>query len=234
MSKFFSLVNGKFNESISVLDRGLAYGDGFFETMLWGTQSQGKTFNLAGVEFWKRHINRIKRGCIFLNIKFPSLSTLLEYKQKILLRAYNKGLREGILKILITRGQGGRGYKFEKNMMPTVIFLVFPRNKVQKNHFTNGVKVRLCSSSLSINKDLVGLKHLNRLDSVLARSEWDDDFYEGILMDEKENLVEGTMTNIFFIRKNRLYTPPINNSGIKGVIRDVVMEKYRLFQKALY
>jgi len=233
MTKFFSLINGKFKDSISVLDRGLAYGDGFFETMLWKRKHPGATFDSAGVEFWQRHVKRIKKGCHLLQIKFPNPSTLIKYKQKILSRACNSGLKDGILKILITRGQGGRGYKFEKNITPTVIFLVFPKKKIGQNFFDKGVKVRFCKSSLSTNNDFAGLKHLNRLDSVLARSEWVDDYFEGILLDQQENLIEGTMTNIFFIKKNKLYTPSIIDSGIEGIMRGVVMESYKNFFKKI-
>ena len=74
---------------------------------------------------------------------------------------------------------------------------------------------------------------MNRLDSVLARSEWEDEFFEGIILDEKDNLVEGTMTNIFFIKDDTLITPPIEKTGISGILRQVVIEKAKTFFKKI-
>ena len=227
MNNFTSLINGKFTETISVLDRGLAYGDGLFETMSWKYLKQNKKI---GVEFWKRHKNRLKIGCEKLKINFPSEKKLEAYKKKILLASFKKGLREGTLKILISRGVGGRGYKFEKNIKPTIIFLTFPQTSSNGMLIEKGVKARFCRFNINSNNHLASLKHLNRLDSVMARSEWrSKEFFEGILLDKNENIIEGTMTNIFFSRKNILYTPQIRESGINGIMRQVITEKAKLF-----
>ena len=74
---------------------------------------------------------------------------------------------------------------------------------------------------------------MNRLDSVLARSEWEDEFFEGIILDEDTNLVEGTMTNIFFVKGDILITPPIEKTGINGILRQVVIEKAKNFFKRI-
>ena len=98
-----------------------------------------------------------------------------------------------------------------------------------------GVKARLCKFNINSNNHLASLKHLNRLDSVMARSEWrSKEFFEGILLDRDGNIIEGTMTNIFFSRKNILYTPKIQGSGINGIMRQVVIEKASLFLKKLF
>ncbi|MFL2660898.1 MAG: aminodeoxychorismate lyase [Alphaproteobacteria bacterium] len=227
MNNFTSLINGEFSETVSVLDRGLAYGDGLFETMSWRYIKQSKKI---GVEFWKRHLKRIKIGCEKLKIKFPSEKKLEDYKRRVLLASFKKGLREGTLKILISRGVGGRGYKFEKDIKPTIIFLTFPKTTSNNIFREKGVKVKLCRFNINSNVYLSSLKHLNRLDSVMARSEWTSkEFFEGILLDSNGNLIEGTMTNIFFSRKNILYTPKIQDSGINGIMRQVVIEKAKLF-----
>ena len=107
-------------------------------------------------------------------------------------------------------------------------FLSFEKPQLELKNYESGVRVRLCKTKLSINKNLSGLKHLNRLDSVLARSEWEDDSFEGIFVDSEKNIIEGTMTNIFFI-KNVLITPTILDSGISGVMRQVVIDKENNF-----
>ena len=229
MTNCLSLINGKFQDSVSVLDRGLAYGDGFFETMFWTLKDEGGVVERFGVEFWNEHLNRIKKGCKLLKIKFPKEKNILHQREKILRKFYSSGVKSGVLKMIITRGVGGRGYKFQEKMDPTIIFLAFPRSKFDEKNYHSGVKARYCRTKLSSNESLVGLKHLNRLDSVLARSEWKEDFFEGILEDKKNNIVEGTMSNIFFIKKTKLFTPLINESGLNGVMRQVVMKKSHFF-----
>ena len=121
--EYISLINGQFTDKISVLDRGLSYGDGFFETMNW---KYFLTPKVSKVEFWKRHLVRLKKGCESTLINFPSISLIENYRDKILRKSKTQGMSSGVLKIIITRGSGGRGYKFEKNMSPNVILLVFP------------------------------------------------------------------------------------------------------------
>ena len=170
MKKNLSLINGKFKDSISVYDRGLSYGDGFFETMLWDSFVNNNKVNI-GVEFWLRHLRRIKAGCKLMQINLPSDDKIIE-ERNLILKASFKEQKSGLLKMIITRGVGGRGYKFEKNMTPTTIFLSLPKPKYEKEYFKSGVVVKICKTQLSKNTNLFGYKHLNRLDSVLARSEW--------------------------------------------------------------
>jgi len=228
MKKNLSIINGEFKDSISVYDRGLAYGDGFFETMLWDSFEKKKE-TIFGVEFWLRHLKRIKDGCRLIQINFPSDDEIVR-QRNIILKASLKEKKSGLLKMIITRGVGGRGYKFEKNMSPTVIFLSLQKPKIEKEYFKSGVKVKICKTHLSKNTNLFGFKHLNRLDSVLARSEWEDkNFFEGVFVDSKQNILEGTMTNIFFVQKKTLITPPIIDSGINGVMRQVVIDNAKFF-----
>ena len=91
-----------------------------------------------------------------------------------------------------------------------------------------------CQTNITTNKILSGWKHLNRLDSVLARSEWDHpDIYEGILIDKNKNIMEGTMSNVFFVKNDILYTPKIYDSGIKGIMREVILEKAKNFYNSI-
>ena len=228
MKKNLSIINGEFKDSISVYDRGLAYGDGFFETMLWDSFEKKKETNF-GVEFWLRHLKRIKDGCRLMQINFPSDDEIVR-QRNIILKASLKEKKSGLLKMIITRGVGGRGYKFEKNMSPTIIFLSLQKPKIEKEYFKSGVTVKTCKTHLSKNINLFGFKHLNRLDSVLARSEWEDkNIFEGVFIDSKQNILEGTMTNIFFVQKKTLITPPIIDSGINGVMRQVVIDNAKFF-----
>ena len=228
MNQNLSLINGEFKDSISVYDRGLAYGDGFFETMLWDSFVEKNETNV-GVEFWLRHLRRIKDGCQLMQINLPFDEEIIR-QRNLILKASLKEKKSGLLKMIVTRGVGGRGYKFERNMIPTIIFLSLPKPKVKKEYFKSGVVVKICKTQLSKNINLFGYKHLNRLDSVLARSEWEDkNIFEGIFVDSKRNILEGTMTNIFFVHEKTLITPPIIDSGINGVMRQVIIDKAKFF-----
>ena len=227
MSDFISLINGEFSNQVSVTDRGLSYGDGLFETMSWSYLNDEK---ILGVEFWDSHLERIKEGCSVIKIKLPPIKIFKNYKEKILRECLKKGISNGVLKILITRGVGGRGYKFEKNILPTIIFLSFPSRKIDKEILNKGVKLRFCKFPIFENPMLAGLKHLNRIDSVMARSEWqDDEFFDGVMFDNSENIIDGTMTNLFFSKNKVLYTPMIKKSGINGIMRQVVIDNAKLF-----
>ena len=228
MNQNLSLINGEFKDSISVYDRGLAYGDGFFETMLWDSLEEKNETNV-GVEFWLRHLRRIKDGCQLMQINLPFDEEIIR-QRNLILKASLKEKKSGLLKMIVTRGVGGRGYKFERNMIPTIIFLSLPKPKVKKEYFKQGVVVKICKTQLSKNTNLFGYKHLNRLDSVLARSEWEDNnIFEGVFVDSKKNILEGTMTNIFFVHEKTLITPPIIDSGINGVMRQVIIDKAKFF-----
>ena len=232
MSNFFSLINNRFKKKISILDRGFSYGDGFFETMLWDHLGGGAR-PILKVEFWNRHYKRIKYGCELLDIKIPKISQIVKQRETILKKSFNHSMHGGILKLIITRGIGGRGYKYEDNMTPTIAFLTFPKKELNPFLYEEGVKTKFCKTRLYSHNRLFGLKHLNRLDSVLARSEWEDEFFEGIFLDEKDNLIEGTMTNIFFVKGDILITTPIEKSGIEGILRQVVIEKTKKFFKKI-
>ena len=108
MSNFFSLINNEFKQKISILDRGFSYGDGFFETMSWRNLGGVVKPNIK-VEYWKRHFKRIKAGCDLMNIRLPSENDVLRQREKILVRSFDAGMQDGILKLIITRGVGGRG-----------------------------------------------------------------------------------------------------------------------------
>ena len=122
-------------------------------------------------------------------IKIPNKHLILKQRDKILGHSSSSGMEEGILKLIISRGVGGRGYKFEDNMKPTIAFLTFPKPKQNLSIYDKGVKQNFVRQNSTLIIDYQDLKHLNRLDSVLARSEWKDEFFEGIFLDEKENLL---------------------------------------------
>lgn len=206
------LVNGKPADCVSSLDRGLLYGDGVFETIAVREGEQ---------HFWARHMQRLAAGCHRLGLPVPDGSLLRDEAAALL-----TGHDQCILKIIVTRGTGGRGYQTPGNAQPTRILQRHPWPALPQACATNGVRVRLCSTRLGSNPLLAGIKHLNRLEQVLARQEWDDpDIHEGLLCDTEDCVIEGTMSNLFVVKGSALVTPDLTRCGVAGIMRTVVMEQ---------
>jgi len=132
---------------------------------------------------------------------------------------------DGVIKIIITAGSGGRGYAAPEIIACQRIVSLFPLPSFPAERVEQGIKVITCDYRLPHNPRLAGIKHLNRLDQVLARSEWQDpDIAEGIVLDSENNVVEGTMSNLFVVKGGVLFTPTLEQAGVKGVMRDFVIE----------
>lgn len=204
------MVNGHFTRHIECSDRGFQYGDGVFTT----TPLQGGT-----AAFLNRHVARLANDAKRIGIPFPrdellnDLSSLLEFAH------------DGILKIQVTRGCGGRGYRSPDPARPTRVLSVHPPVVLDSRHATQGVAVRFCRHHLACNELLAGIKHMNRLEQILARAEWSDpDIFEGLMLDVEGNLIEGTMSNVFVVRGGVLNTPILDRCGVEGVMRNLVLE----------
>jgi 4-amino-4-deoxychorismate lyase len=205
------LVNGQSCNEININDRGLHYGDGLFETI---AIQNSKPLCCS------EHLNRIQQGCIRLNIPVPDKKVLIDEVSSLI-----KSVDRGVIKIIITRGQGGRGYALPNNAEPSRIISLHPWPEYSNETYSNGINVRICDYRYAKNPALAGIKHLNRLEQVLARSEWaDDSIAEGIVMDQKSNVIEGTMSNLFCFFGDTLCTPDLSACGIDGIIRNKIIE----------
>lgn len=209
------LVNGQSENRIEIVDRGLQYGDGLFETLAY---RNGK------FEFLEAHLQRLSIDCQRLNIPFVDLDLLRQE-----LTSISTDLTENtVVKVIITRGSGGRGYYADKSLIPTRIISTHPFPNYPESYQTEGVAVRFCEHHLSESTALAGVKHLNRLDQVIARSEWSDQaIAEGLMFDQHDKLIEGTMSNIFLIKSGQLYTPKLVSSGVSGIMRSQIIKLAR-------
>jgi len=209
-----ALVNGEPARSIALDDRGLHYGDGLFETL---AVRSGAPVLLAP------HLQRLERGCRALRLPAPEREVCERE-----LRATAASLREGVLKLMLTRGSAGRGYRPPPNPQVTRIVLGYDPPAHPPQWRSHGIRARLCSTRLGRNPALAGIKHLNRLEQVLARAEWDDPkIAEGLMMDEDGRVVCATSANVFAVLGRELVTPPVAECGVAGVVRGVVMEVAR-------
>jgi 4-amino-4-deoxychorismate lyase len=206
------LVNSQAGDTISVHDRGLHFGDGVFETI---AIRHGKLSLL-----WERHMARLYGGCERLGISAPRKTLLLDEAKRVC-----GSMDDGVLKIIITRGAAGRGYRAPVAAEPTRILISYPWPDYPASNREQGIIVRRCVTQLGHRPTLAGIKHLNRLEQVLARSEWhNDDIAEGLMLDDHGNVIEGTMTNLFVVQDGRLVTPDVSQCGIAGVMREHIID----------
>jgi len=205
------LINGQPETNIAVTDRGLQYGDGLFETL---------AFRNGQLELLQAHLARLIKGCERLKLKFTEVEKL---KAELSLVCQQTS-EDSVIKIILTRGSGGRGYKAPIDNEALRIVSCHPMPDYPDANHT-GIKVRLCDQRLGLNPSLAGIKHLNRLEQVLARSEWDDaSISEGLMLDSNDKLIEGTMSNVFLVKNNKLLTPTIKHSGISGIMRAEIIK----------
>jgi len=128
------------------------------------------------------------------------------------------------VKILITRGVGQRGYAPPDRIQPTRVVLRSPMPEIPAERVEHGVRVRMCSLRLGWQPALAGIKHLNRLENVLARAEWNDSsIAEGLLLDGAGSIIGGTMSNLFIVEGGHLVTPDVSRCGVAGVTRERIM-----------
>lgn len=207
------LINGLAQNTIDCTDRGLHYGDGLFETI---ALVNGR------LQLWPLHMQRLREGCKKLNL--PCVDEKL-WLQDI---AQLKTTERCVIKLMFTRGSGGRGYRFPDATDVTRIVAVYPWPEYPASHAQQGISVTVCGTTASVNPALAGLKHLNRLDNVLARNEWQDaTIAEGLMGDDRGNVIEGTMSNVFAVKDGALLTPQLNRAGVRGVMRTHVIDMAR-------
>jgi 4-amino-4-deoxychorismate lyase len=206
------LVNGKQQDTIAIMDRGFQYGDGLFETIEIRENTP---------IFLQQHLQRLNQDSQRLHLPKIDLDVLHSEIHQLCENAGN-----AVLKIIITRGTGGRGYRQPDEIQPPRILSLHPFPDYPKSFYTNGIVARICNTRLGLNPTLAGIKHLNRLEQVMARAEWNDNaIHEGIMLDFNGRVIEGTMTNLFYAKNNQLFTAFLNLCGIKGILRGWIFEQ---------
>ena len=202
-------INGKTKQTLPLLDRGLLYGHSVFETIAVEAQQ---------ALLLDHHIDRLRMGCERLSIPLDE-ATLLEE-----IDAACHELQAGVLRVTITAGEGGRGYRTPEPVLPNRILTSHPLPAEIGTARTEGIVLGLCRLRLAQQPALAGIKHGNRLEQVLARSEWHDDWQEALMLDQNDNVIEGTQSNVFVIDGQELQTPLLDQAGIDGVMRRYLLE----------
>lgn len=214
MSHTLGWVNGQAARGVELSERALQYGDGLFETI---------RINRSQPEFLERHIKRLAAGC--QRLKFPDLDWGLVRAE---LRELSIGHENAVLKLILSRRCAGRGYSLAADQQVTRIVTVQRLLAGASKPAQSGIRVRVCDARLAVQPALAGIKHLNRLEQVLARAEWDDpDIVEGLMLADFDELVEGTRSNIFILSNRVLATPDLSRCGVAGVTRSVILDLAR-------
>ncbi|MCP5160488.1 MAG: aminodeoxychorismate lyase [Hahellaceae bacterium] len=191
-----------------VADRGLMYGDGLFETIRVIDGSMP-------LKDW--HVDRLLRGCEKLVIPITR-DRIDELFCHIFLSFQNEFVSASVvLKLVVTRGIGGRGYSEPDSVSPAVYVLLSPMPEYETDNYNRGIESTICEYRLSENRFLAGLKHLNRLDQVMASRELGS-CPEAFVLDQSGLVVEGTRSNLLLERNGVIYTPLIVGAGVRGVL----------------
>ncbi|AND68021.1 hypothetical protein ATSB10_05670 [Dyella thiooxydans] len=204
------LVDGRPGDTVSAQDRGLSYGDGLFETV-----------SVIGgrAPLWSRHMERLAEGGRRLAIPLPDAGMLARE-----MGAVAAGMAAAVARITVTRGVGPRGYAPPVASIPTRIVAAFPMPAPELRLASEGVRLRVCDLRLAEQPALAGLKHLNRLEQVLARAEWaDPSIHDGLLLDVAGRVTCTTMANVFAVIDGALVTPSLARCGVAGVARAEVL-----------
>jgi 4-amino-4-deoxychorismate lyase len=202
------LVDGDATDCLPPDDRGLLYGDGVFRTLRV----------IAGEpRWWDEQLAKLADDCRRIGLE-PHAASIWrgDFERLSVARA------DGVLKLLVTRGSGPRGYLPPEQ--PVARRLMYFVADSLPADIAPDITLRICSLRLGWQPRLAGIKHLNRLENVLARAEWTSpDIHEGLLLDQADRVVGGVMSNLFIWQRNRLLTPRLDQCGVAGVARARLM-----------
>jgi 4-amino-4-deoxychorismate lyase len=204
------LVNGEISTYVATTNRGLNYADGLFETLVVHNNRPRR---------WQAHMDRMGTGCERLGLAMPPQAVLLREVQTV-----SAGRADVVVKIVLTRGGQGRGYMPPEDTDCVRIVSAHPYPEGIAELARRGIEARICNLRLAIQPALGGIKHLNRLEQVLASAELRQaGVAEGILLDREDHVICAIAANIFLVVEGRLLTPRLDRCGVRGVVRSQLL-----------
>lgn len=207
----FLSINGQEDQNISSADRAFNYGDGLFTT---AKVYQGK------IDYLDKHIARLQQGCEKLFIHGVDFKWLKQHVAEVA-----STHSSAVLKMVISAGQGGRGYSRQGIGQPNVVVSVYKFPQHFKILQSQGIRLGVASTMLGLNPQLAGIKHLNRLEQVLIRHELDNRREDDLLvLNIHQDIIEASSANVFYQRGNKWYTPDLLFSGVNGIIRQEILK----------
>ncbi|MGL5359338.1 MAG: aminodeoxychorismate lyase, partial [Shewanella sp.] len=205
-------VNGQRQATITGADRGLAYGDGLFATMRSG---------IDGILCFATHQARINAGAARLGFDWHMGEDLCRQLTELA-----KQYPHHCIKLLLTRGVGGRGYAPPSHCAVTEVVSVHPIPTHYAQWQQRGISLQTSPVRLGHQPLLAGIKHLNRLEQVLIRSQpLAANFDDWLVLDCNGKVIESSMANLFLMQDRRVVTPCLAQCGVSGVMREQVIQQ---------
>ncbi|HCH49784.1 MAG TPA: aminodeoxychorismate lyase [Proteus sp.] len=206
-------VNGQQQKTVDASDRAVQFGDGCFTTLL---VENNQPIMLSA------HIERLKQGCEALFLPFPDWNWL---KNHIIDIATTIETSKGVIKVIISRGIGGRGYSSKGFIAPTIItsHSLYPYHYL--NQQLSGVLLGMSPILLGKNSMLAGIKHLNRLEQILIKHHLETTKFDDVLVCDNEGyLIEANASNLFWRKGHSIFTPNLTASGVNGIMRQQILQ----------
>lgn len=197
---------------VSIKDRALNYGDGFFSTMRCVHHT---------IELLDRHILRLRSDAMRLGFQIDNWDELVEQLEA----TAHQGPATSVIKVLISRGEGGRGYSSQTALSPTAIITqnVLPEN-------SSNFKLSIAAGYLAEQPLLAGIKHLNRLEQILFKQQADELAVDDVLcLDIHQHIIETSSANIFWFKEGHWFTPKLTRCGVNGVYRQFLLDLFAEF-----
>jgi len=213
-------VNGVDTSAIDIADRGLAYGDGLFETM--------RVVN-GRIPLYEYHLERLAKGVEVL--RMGPVEALLEQFDGEVQSVLEATKHDAVLKVIVTRGRGGRGYQPPEEARIQIVSQLFDAYGASKGG-EKGARLNIAQYRMGLNPSLAGIKHLNRLDQVLVAEELlqinqhlnqEQRFDELLVCSIEDCVIEGSKSNLLLFNKDRVVTPGLERCGVSGTLRDALM-----------
>jgi len=208
---YYHTINGNQEQHLSLSNRGLAYGDGVFTT---AKVIDGK------VQLLSAHIERLTKSCQKLKITLPDMVNI---REELIIIA--KRFPLSVAKVIITTGEGGRGYSRQGCSTSQVIITFHPFPKNYNSMQQQGIHLGVSSLKIGVNPLTAGIKHLNRLEQVLIREELDNRNEDDLLvLNCFDNIIEASAANVFWLKNDIWFTPKLTESGVEGLMRNHILQ----------
>lgn len=202
-----TLINGSATRTLASSDRGLNFGQ--------GVSTRIKVVG-GRAQLWREHLALLQQGCSALGFHINAVEKLVKRDLGLIPRA------DLSIRVTLTAGLGSNSLVMPAEFQPTRILQIEPCHFAEPP--IGGVEAVFCETRLAIQPRLAGIKYLNRLEQVLARSEWrQSGIGEGVMLDTAGVLVGGTRSNLFWVKQRELFTPDLSHVGIRGAMRSAVI-----------
>lgn len=202
-----TLINGSATRTLASSDRGLNFGQ--------GVSTRIKV--VAGkAQLWREHMALLQRGCSALGFHINAVEKLVKRDLGLIPKA------DLSLRVTLTAGLGSTTLLTPAEFQPTRILQIEPTQHPEPP--VDGVEAVVCDTRLAVQPRLAGIKHLSRLEQLLARAEWRDQrIFDGVMLDTDGVVVGGTRANLFWATQGQLFTPDLSRCGVSGAMRAAIL-----------